>query len=115
MESVHDTSKGFLTYYDRKDIDSHHCLIEIIELYSNHITVHINASNERLLEEYTKNTNLTIFLLHASPSPRLQPPWMPLFMLNLPPQKPLESVTGAFSTIETPQLRQSRTPPWPFP
>ena len=58
MESVHDISEGFLTYDDRKDIDAHKCLIDIIELYSNHIVVHLNASKERLLEEYKKKYEL---------------------------------------------------------
>ena len=44
-------------YDDRKDIDAHQCSMDIIELYSDHITVHLNASKERLLEEYKKNMN----------------------------------------------------------
>ena len=52
MESVHDISKGFLTYDDRKDIDTHQCLMDIIKLYSYCIAVHNNTSKERLLEEY---------------------------------------------------------------
>ena len=54
LESVHDISEGFLTYDDRKEIGNHQCSTDIIELYSNHITVHLNASKERLLKEYQK-------------------------------------------------------------
>ena len=112
VESVHNLSEGFLTYNDRKDIDVHQCLIDIIRLYSNHIAVHLNSSKERLLEEYKKNTNSKICLLRASPAPRQHPLWLLLILLNLPPQKPLESGTGAFSTRETPQPRQPTTPTW---
>ena len=54
MESDHDISEGFLTYIDGKDIEDHHCSINIIELHSDHIAVHLNASKERLLGEYLK-------------------------------------------------------------
>ena len=37
---------------------AHQCLLDIIELYSGHIDVHLNASNERLLEEYQKKYKL---------------------------------------------------------
>ena len=30
VESVHEISEGFLTYEDRKDIDAHLCLINVI-------------------------------------------------------------------------------------
>ena len=100
VESVHDISEGFLTYDDRKDIDTHKCLIDIIELYSNHIVVHINASKERLLEEYKKNTNSKICISRASPALRQHPLLLPLLLLNMPPQKPLESGHIAFSTRE---------------
>ena len=49
VESVHDISEVLLTYDDRKDINAPQCSIDIIELYSDHITVHLNASKERLL------------------------------------------------------------------
>ena len=58
MESVHDISEGFLTYDDGKDIDTHQCSIDIIELYSNHIALHLNASKERLLDDYKKKYKL---------------------------------------------------------
>ena len=58
VESIHNISEGFLTYDDSQDINSHQCLVDVIELYSNHITVHINASKERLLEEYQKRYDL---------------------------------------------------------
>ena len=54
MESVHNISEGLLTYDDRKDINAHQCLIDIIGLYSDYITVYLNASKEILLEEYKK-------------------------------------------------------------
>ena len=47
-----------MTYYDKRDIDAYQCLIDIIELYINHIAVHLKASNERLLEEYKKKYEL---------------------------------------------------------
>ena len=51
-ESVHKISEGFLTYDDRRDINAHQCFIDIVELYSNNIAVHLNASKERLLNEH---------------------------------------------------------------
>ena len=44
VELVHDISEGFLTYDNRKYIDEHLCSIHIIELYSNHLVVHLDAS-----------------------------------------------------------------------
>ena len=38
-------------YYDRKNIDAHKCLINVIKLYSDHFDFHLNASKEILLEE----------------------------------------------------------------
>ena len=58
VESVHEISKGFLTYDDRKDIDNHQCSIDIIKLYSDHIAVHLNSSEERIFEEYKKKYEL---------------------------------------------------------
>ena len=58
MELVHNISEGFLTYDDRKDIDTHQCLVDVIKLYNNYIAVHLNASKERLLEEYQKKYEL---------------------------------------------------------
>ena len=54
VESIHDISKGFLTYDDRQDITAHQCSVELVELYSDHLAVYLNASNENLLEEYKK-------------------------------------------------------------
>ena len=54
MESIHDISKGFLTYYDSQDITDHHCSVDVIKFYSNHLAVHLNTLKERLLEEYQK-------------------------------------------------------------
>ena len=58
MESIHNISKGFLTYDDRQDINAHQCLEEIIDLYSDYIASHLNTSKERLLEEYQKRYEL---------------------------------------------------------
>ena len=58
VESIHDISEGFLTYDDRQDITAHQCSVDVIELYSNHLGVHLNASKERLLEEYQKRYEL---------------------------------------------------------
>ena len=52
MESIHDLSEGFLTYDDRQDITAHQCSVDVIDLYRDHLTVHLNALKERLLEEY---------------------------------------------------------------
>ena len=71
VELIHKISKGFLTYDDCQGINSHQCLVDVIELYSNHIAVHPNDSKERLLEEYQKNTNSKICLPRASPAPKL--------------------------------------------
>ena len=58
MESIHDISKGFLTYDDRQDITAHQCSVDLIKLYSDQLAVHIYASKERLLEEYQKWYNI---------------------------------------------------------
>ena len=58
VELINDISKGFLTYDDRQDINAHQYSVDIIELYRNHIAVHLNASKERLLEEYQKRYEL---------------------------------------------------------
>ena len=42
--SIHDISEGFHTYYDRQDITAHQCSVDLIKLYSDHLTVHLNAS-----------------------------------------------------------------------
>ena len=55
VESVHDISEGFLTYNDRKDIDAHLFSIDVIELYSDHIVVHIDDSKDTFLVEYKKH------------------------------------------------------------
>ena len=47
-----------MTYDNRKDIDAYQCSIDIIELYSDHIAVHLNALKERLFEEYKKKYEL---------------------------------------------------------
>ena len=52
MESVHNISEVFWTYDNIKYINAHLCLFNVIELYSNHLAVYINASKERILEEY---------------------------------------------------------------
>ena len=57
VESIHDISEGFLTYDDQQDIISHQCSIDSIALYRNHIAVQLNASKERLLQEYQKIRN----------------------------------------------------------
>ena len=49
VESIHDISEGLLTYDDQQDITAHLCSVDIINLYSDHIAVHLNASKERLL------------------------------------------------------------------
>ena len=58
MESIHDISKGFLTYDDRQDITAHQCSVDLVELYSNHLAVHLavhlNALKENLLKEDKK-------------------------------------------------------------
>ena len=114
VESVYDISEGILTYDDRKDIYTHQCLIDIIELYNNYIAVHLSASKEILLKDYRGKKNSKICLLRVSPAPRQQPLQLILLLLNLPPQKPLESLTGAFSMRETPHLRQLTTQPRPL-
>ena len=58
VKSVHDISEVLLTYDDRKDIDTHQCSIDIIEFYSGHIAVHLNASKEMLFKEYKKKYEL---------------------------------------------------------
>ena len=55
MESIHDISEGFLTYDDRQDITAHQCSVDLIELYIDHLSVHLNASKENLLKEYKKS------------------------------------------------------------
>ena len=50
VESIQDISKGFLTYDNRQDITDHQCSVDLVELYSDHLAVHLNASKENLLE-----------------------------------------------------------------
>ena len=54
VESIHDISEGFLTYDDRQDITAHQCSVDLVELYSDHLAVHLNAPKENLLKEYKK-------------------------------------------------------------
>ena len=54
VESIHDISEGFLTYNDRQDITAHQFSVDVTELYSDHLPVHLNSSKERLLDEYQK-------------------------------------------------------------
>ena len=54
MESIHDISEGFLTYDDRQDITAHQCSVDLVELYSDHLAVHLNVLKENLLGEYQK-------------------------------------------------------------
>ena len=58
MESTHEISEGFLTYDEHQYITSHQCSIDLIELYSNHLAVHLTASKESLLEEYQKRYDI---------------------------------------------------------
>ena len=58
MGSIHDISEGFLTYDDRQYITAHQCYVDVIELYSNHLAVHLNASKDILLKEYQKRYEL---------------------------------------------------------
>ena len=89
--------------------------MEIIELYSYHIAVHLNASKERLLEENKKKYELEdmptarVTRPQATPNSAVPPHAQPA------PSETLESGTGNFSTRETPHLRQPTTPPWPLP
>ena len=54
MESSHDISEVFLTYDDRQDITAHQCSVDLVDMYSDHLAVHLNASKENLLKEYKK-------------------------------------------------------------
>ena len=47
-----------MTYDNRKDSDAHQCSIDVIEFYSNHLVVHLDASKEILFEEYEKKYEL---------------------------------------------------------
>ena len=58
MELIHNISERFLTYNDRKYIDAHIYSIDVIEFYSNHLAVHLDASKKRILEEYKKKYEL---------------------------------------------------------
>ena len=48
MELVHGISKGFFDL----------CSINVIELYIDHLAVHLDASKERIIEEYKKKYEL---------------------------------------------------------
>ena len=58
MESIHDISEGFLAYDYRQDINTIQCSVYVMELYSNHISIHLNALKERLPEKYRKRYEL---------------------------------------------------------
>ena len=44
VKSIHDISEEFLTYDNRQDITAHQCSVDLVELYSDHLAVHLNAS-----------------------------------------------------------------------
>ena len=58
VESIHDISEGFLTYDDRQDITAHQYSVDLFDLYSDHLAVHLNALKENLLEEYKKRYDI---------------------------------------------------------
>ena len=86
MELVHDISEGFLTHDDRKDIDTHQCSIDVIELYINNIYVHLGASKERLLEEYQQK-----YEIEEMPWARVTRPLSASTLAAAPPDQPAPS------------------------
>ena len=54
VESIHKISEGFLTYDNRQDITAHQCSVDLVELYIDHLAVHLNALKENLLDKYKK-------------------------------------------------------------
>ena len=54
MDKIDDISGGFLTYDDHQEISAHQCSIDLVEIYSNHLAIHLNTLKENLLEEYKK-------------------------------------------------------------
>ena len=115
LESVHKISEGFLTYNDRKDINDHQCSIEVIQFYSDYLAVHLDASKNRLLKEYKKNTKSKKSPGPASPAPWHKPLWLLLLLLTLLTPKTLESDPITFSMRKTPHLRQQTTTTWSLP
>ena len=86
MEKVHNISEVSLMHDARKDIDAHQCLIEVIELYSDRIAVHLDASKERLLEEYQKK-----YELEELPCVRVNRPLSSSTSTAPPPYQPVSS------------------------
>ena len=54
VESTENISKGFLMYGECHNITPHQCSVDVIELYSDHLAVHLVASKERLPVKYQK-------------------------------------------------------------
>ena len=69
VESIHNISKGFLAYDDRHDITAHQCSVDVIELNSNPLAVHLTDSKESLLEKYQK-----LYELEEMPTARVTRP-----------------------------------------
>ena len=115
VESIHDISKGFLTYDDRHDITTHQCSVDVIELYSDHIAVHLIVSNERLLVECQKRYEPKEMPTARVTRPQATVTRLSLQLINLPPQKLLESRPGAFLTKEQPPHIHATLPQWKCP
>ena len=86
MESVHNISEGLLTYNDKKYIDAHQCLIDVIELYSNLLDVDFDASKEILFEEYKRK-----YGLEEMPRSRVTRPLTAATLATLPSTRPSPS------------------------
>ena len=71
-----------MMYDDRQDITTHQCSVDVIELYSNHLDVHLNALKERLLEEYQK-----MYELKEMPTARVTQP-QATDISSVPPNAP---------------------------
>ena len=111
VELVHGISEGFLAYDDRKDIDAHLCLIDVIELYSAHLAVHLETSKEIIFEEYKKTYELVEITRTRVTRPWQQPLRL-ILLLALLRLKTLESRPGDFSTRDLPQPRKPTTNAW---
>ena len=70
VESIHDISEGFITYYDRQDITAHQCSVDLIKLYT--LQKGDSSRNTR------KGMKSKRCLPRASTAPRLKTPCLSL-------------------------------------
>ena len=96
-------------------MNAHQCSIDIFELYSDDIAVQLNASKERLLEEYQKKYELEEMPITRFTRPQATATSTVHHHAQPAPIETFGEQPGDFSTKETPHLHQRTTMQWPLP